>query len=191
VALLGIGGAYPGHGLGLRDLVLATEEVYADTGSSTAEGWVSTRSFGLPLVRVAGQEFFNSYRLDERLVTWARDAFLSEEWPDAKPRVEAGRCLTLSQVTGKEEDALALEERWHALAESMEGAAAAQMCALYRAPFVEVRAISNIVGKRARGEWDVEGAAARLARAAELVCRHVDQLPSPGRFEGAPQPGEE
>jgi futalosine hydrolase len=191
VALLGIGGAYPGHGLSLGDLVVGTEEVYADTGSSTLEGWVSTRSFGLPLIRVAGREYFNSYRLDERLVTWVRDMFNSEGWPDPKPRVELGRCLTLSQVTGREEDALVLEERWCALAESMEGAAAAQICALYHAPFIEVRAISNIVGKRAREAWDVDGAAARLARAAELLCRHVDRLPGLGQFEGAPLPGEE
>ena len=55
----------------------------------------------------------------------------------------AGPCVTSSRVTGTDEEAAILAERWHAVAESMEGAAAAHVCALYGAPFLEVRGISN------------------------------------------------
>lgn len=84
-------------------------------------------------------------------------------------RLKRGPCVTLSQVTGTADEALALETRWGAVAESMEGAACAHMCALYGIPFLEVRGISNLVGDRDRSRWDVRGAAAEAADAVRAV----------------------
>ena len=91
-------------------------------------------------------------------------------------RVEAGDCLTMSCVTGTQEQADDLWRRWGALAETMEGAAAAQVCLLYGVPLLEVRAISNLVGDRDRESWDVAGAAARAARAAAYLLTQLDEI---------------
>ena len=63
-----------------------------------------------------------------------------------------------------------LSERWGALAESMEGAAAAHICSIYRAPFLEVRGISNTITDRDRASWEVERAIAVAGRAALAIC---------------------
>ncbi len=71
--------------------------------------------------------------------------------------------MTSSLVTGLASEARELAERWEAMAESMEGAAAAHICALYGMPFLEVRGISNLVGDRDRAAWEVQtGGGCRL-----------------------------
>ena len=92
----------------------------------------------------------------------------------------AGPCITASQVTGIDaEDAQELADRWEALAESMEGAAAAHVCALYDVPFLEVRGISNLVGDRDRERWQVRRAVAAASWAARAIVDGLDALPLP------------
>jgi len=45
------------------------------------------------------------------------------------------------------------------ICENMEGAAIAQVCALYRIPFLELRGISNLVVDRNPQEWRLTEAA--------------------------------
>ena len=172
----GVAGAYPGSGLVVGDLALATEEVYADTGVLAPEGWLSTEAIGLALARVGGREYGNGFPLDAGLVRTALRVVQEVAWPEPRPLIAAGRCLTSSLVTGRTADARALAGRWHALAESMEGAAAAHVCALHGVPFLEVRGISNLVADRDTAEWDLKGAAARAAAAALAVCARLDEV---------------
>ena len=98
--------------------------------------------------------------------------------------VASGPCVTLSQVTGVAEESAALQRRWQALAESMEGAAAAHVCALYQVPFIEVRAVSNLVGDRERGRWDLQGASERAAQAAAALALRGPELMASLELEG-------
>ena len=173
---VGVAGAYPGSGLAVGDLVLATDEVYADTGVLAPEGWLSTEAIGLPLARTGGREYGNSFPLDADLVRAAVRAVEAAPWPPPRPRIAAGLCLTSSVVTGRTVDAEVLETRWHALAESMEGAAAAHVCLLHGVPFLEVRGISNRVADRDRAAWDLDAAAARAAAAALAICARLDEV---------------
>ncbi|NLT35712.1 MAG: futalosine hydrolase [Gaiellales bacterium] len=176
----GIAGAFPGSGLALCDLVLATADSYADTGTSSPQGWLPTEEFGLPLAEVGGKQFWNTFPLSAPLVRGAAAVLRRSGWQEEGAgravrgrRLRRGPFVTLSQVTGTAEEALTLEARWGALAESMEGAACAHMCALYGIPCLEVRGISNLVGDRDRdrGRWDVTGAAAEAADAVQAVLR--------------------
>lgn len=176
VLQVGVAGAYPGSGLAVGDLALATEEVYADTGVLAPEGWLSTEAIGLALARVGGQEHGNVFPLDPGLVGAAFRVVQEAAWPEPRPRITAGRCLTSSLVTGRVADGRALAERWHALAESMEGAAAAHVCVLHGVPFLEVRGISNLVADRDKAGWDLNGAAARAAAAALAICARLDDV---------------
>jgi futalosine hydrolase len=169
VLQFGVAGAFAGQGLGLRDLVVAGSEIYGDTGSSSPGGWLSTEDFGLPLAEVGGQLYWNEFPLEPRLVAAALHLLEEAAWDGRPPVIASGPCVTLSQVTGTAGEAALLQERWRALAESMEGAAAAHVCVLYRVPFLEVRSVSNQVGDRDRAGWDLQGASVQAARAAAVL----------------------
>jgi len=184
VVQFGIAGAYPASGLSVGDVVVATEEVYGDTGASTPDGWLSTECFGIPLLEVAGRPSWNRFILDRatagraaRRLRWREPG--SGDSLVGLAHVEAGPCITVSCVTGTSEQADELWRRWGALAESMEGAAAAQVCLLYGVPLLQVRAISNLVGDRDREAWDVPGAAARAARAAAHLLAQIGEILPP------------
>lgn len=102
--------------------------------------------------------------------------------PGARPTVLLGPCVTASRMTGTTAEAEEMARRWAAYAESMEGAAAAHICALYRVPFLEIRGISNLVTDRDRDTWQVERAVEVAGRAALAVVDALSHLqPSGGR----------
>jgi futalosine hydrolase len=74
--------------------------------------------------------------------------------------VHAGAFVTLSTCTGTAARARELEQRYHALCENMEGAAAAHVAEQHGIPWLEVRGISNIVEDRDLSKWDIPKAAA-------------------------------
>jgi futalosine hydrolase len=78
-------------------------------------------------------------------------------------RVIQGPFITVSAITGSFEKAAALSEVFSPVMESMEGAAAAHVAALYQVPMVQVRAGSNRVGDRDKTRWDMERAAHTVA----------------------------
>jgi futalosine hydrolase len=69
-----------------------------------------------------------------------------------------------------------LHARFDALCESMEGAAAAQICALYGIPFLEVRGISNLVEDRNRAAWRLAEAAGAAHRVVLRLLERKDEL---------------
>ncbi len=162
------------------DLVIATQEAYSDLGSSSPDGWISAGDLALPIAQIGGRESGGVFLLDPSLVHWAVEILgaaelCGPEGAGESPAVLAGPCITASTVTGKDEEAQVLVERWGALAESMEGAAAAHVCALFGVPFLELRGISNLVGDRDRSSWLVDRAAQTAGRAAlALVAALAD-----------------
>ena len=192
VLQVGIAGALPNKGdvasASVGDVVIATQEAYSDTGSSSPAGWLSARELGWPIGIVDGIESGGVFPIDGRLVAAAlkvvalaaaradRSAPAAIR-PEEHPRVLAGPCVTASLVTGLASEAQELADRWEAVAESMEGAAAAHICALYETPFLEVRGISNLVGDRDRAAWQVQRAVAAASWAARAIVDGLDGLP--------------
>ncbi len=183
----GVAGAFPGPGEEssprVGDLVIATEEIYSDTGSSSPQGWLSARELGLPIALVHGHESGGRFPLDPTLVRAAVDAVEridDSDWPAGRPVVFTGPCVTTSQVTGVQSEGEAIVGRWEALAESMEGAAAAQVCALHGVPFLEVRGVSNLVVDRDRASWEITRAAETAGRATLAVVASFETLPLAG-----------
>ncbi len=175
----GVAGAFEGSGLEPGDLVVASEEAYSDTGSSSPQGWLSAKDLGLPIAVIGGEEGGGVFRLAgdliEKVVLLLQDA--SVRSGTGRPlRVVSGRCVTSSRVTGNKAEADLVRERWEALAESMEGAAAAHVCALHEVPFLELRGISNMVTDRDRAAWRLEQGAAAAAWAASVVLQWLDDL---------------
>ena len=182
VLQVGIAGAFteggPGASAQVGDVVIATNETYADTGSSSPAGWLSAAELGLPIARSGDTELGGVFPLDLSLAEAARDVIAAAasvaergavEALQARPNVLLGPCVTSSCATGLRADGQLVACRWGALAESMEGAAAAHVSALYGVPFLEIRGISNLVTDRDRDSWEVERAVAAAAQAALAV----------------------
>jgi futalosine hydrolase len=177
----GIAGAYVGAALPVGAVALATEEIYGDLGVITPKGWEPTSAFGIPLVEAtAGRpQRFNHFPLDATLVREAASvcgALVSRTGP----------FLTLSQVTGLRTLGDALFARFGAICESMEGAAAAHVCALHDIPFLEVRGISNLVEDRNRASWRVSAAVESANAVTRRLAEHGDRLLASSAVRTAP-----
>lgn len=169
---VGCAGAYPESGLEIGDVVLATSEVLADEGALTPRGFIDLRELGLPILQEA---------LYNEIPTATPPAPLWEEARrELAPRFRclAGRLATVSAVSGTDERAAELAERWQPLAESMEGAAVALVARKYGCPFVEVRGISNLVGAMDRPSWNIDDACEHAAEVVALLLRSPSLLSS-------------
>jgi futalosine hydrolase len=171
VIQVGVGGAYIPGGVPVGAVALANEEVYGDVGVISPDGWLSSEEIGIPLVHETATHplRFNQFPLDHDLVGRAAAAVRV-----GSDRI--GRFLTLSQVTGVRAIADTLYERFGALVESMEGAAAAHICQLYDVPFLEIRGISNLVEDRDRSKWRIADAARSAQEAVLEVIEHLDSV---------------
>ena len=179
VLQVGVGGAYPGSGLSIGDIAVATEEHYGDLGVYTADGWLSAEAFGIPLLK-ADRDYFNTFPLNAALVSKAQDLIQGTPSEGTAPLVRKGPFVTVQQSTGVAARGRELAERFRALCENMEGAAAAHICTLYEVPFLEVRGISNPAEDRDRTAWDLPLAAGRAQEAALNLIAHLDVLLEPG-----------
>jgi futalosine hydrolase len=151
----GIAGALDGR-CALRQPVLGTRAVAADLGAESPDGFVPADRLGFG---VGAAEAAPS------LLAAARGAL-----PDAA----AGDILTVSTATGTAITAERLAAAHpHAVAEAMEGFGVASAAAAYGLPFLEIRAVSNLVGTRDRSGWDVAGALGALGPTVAAVLRAV------------------
>jgi futalosine hydrolase len=150
----GIAGAYVPAGIPVGSVLLADTEIYGDLGVLTVDGWQPMEAVGIPLIAARdGQPArFNYFPLDGTLVARASGI-------GGSLIARTGPFLTLSIITGVQALGDELHERFGALCESMEGAAAAHLCALHDIPFLEVRGISNLVEDRDRSKWRIKEAA--------------------------------
>jgi futalosine hydrolase len=158
----GVGGAYPGSGLALGDVALASRAVYGDEGVAAPDGWIDTEGIGIPLV----ERWFNAFDADAARVEAARHALDA-----AGIAARIGPFVTVSACSGTDARGVELAERFGGLVEGMEGAALAHVATLYDVPFLELRAISNAVEDRDLSRWRLHDAADAAQRAVRVVVR--------------------
>ena len=145
VVSAGVGGGFAPLEPG--DIAVAAGIVFADLGAETPDGFAS-----------AGQLGFGGDRYDVAPA-------LAVQLVD-RTRGHLGTVLTVATVTGSAARADALLERFpDAVAEGMEGAGVAAAAVRRGVPFAEIRAISNVVGPRDRGSWQLAEALAALGPA--------------------------
>jgi len=138
---LGIGGAYRSAQLRAGDVVVASRIIAANLGAMSETHFldIGSLSFGVA-----------DYECEPELVERARDALDAATLP-----VVVGPVLTLSTATGTDDRADELISRHGAIAEAMEGAGVAHVAALVGVPVLEIRTISNAVGRRDTPTWDI------------------------------------
>lgn len=156
VLSLGICGGFRGAA-SIGDVVVATDLVAADVGAHSPDGFLGLAELGW------AEE---SLPVPAGLVQATADRLRGAGLP-----VVTGPVLTVSAVTGTEARADELAARHGAVAEAMEGRGVADVAALHGVPVLEVRTVSNAVGRRDTAAWrfDLALAALNVAAAALLT----------------------
>lgn len=166
VILCGCGGSYPDSGLSIGDLALASSEIYGDCGVSTDGGFVPLEQLKIPQHSRLAPVFQQSYPLDTPLYQRAVQLL---------PQAYTGPFVTVNNCSGTLELSRQLQRQTAGICENMEGAAAAQVCAEFACPLIEVRGISNPTGTRADELWDIP-LGMRVAQEAVLTLLQRDLL---------------
>lgn len=153
IIVCGVGGAYPGSGLQIGDVVCANSECFGDLGSSSPAGFLDMHAIGLPLIPGAEPTY---------------NVLPMQIYPAAR----RARFVTVNMCTGTDEAAHAVESRTGGAVESMEGAAVAQVAKLSSIPVGEIRGISNMTGRRDKSTWRLKEAATAAQEALLEFLRH-------------------
>jgi futalosine hydrolase len=157
VVCAGIAGAFHGQAQ-LRQVVLADRIVHADLGAESPAGFLALHELGF------GE---TEHVLRPALVEAAA----------ARLDALVGPVLTVSTATGTDKRAGLLAARYGAVAEAMEGAGVYAGALATDVPMLELRAVSNIVGRRDLSGWDIPGALAVLGQAvAALLAEPLEVL---------------
>ena len=151
---LGICGGFRGAAV-IGDVVVATDLVAGDVGAHSPEGFLGLAELGW------AEE---SLPVPPELVQAAADRLRAAGLP-----VVTGPVLTLSAMTGTDARADELARRHGAVAEAMEGRGVADVAALHGVPVLEVRTVSNAVGRRDKASWRFDLALDALTAAAAAL----------------------
>lgn len=167
VLLCGCGGSYPGSGLQNGDLALASEEICGDLGVATEDQFIPLEQLDIPqqpeLMLISRQR----YPLQSKLSDLACRVL---------PNCRFGPFVTVNCCSGHQNLSVALEQRTGGICENMEGAAAAQVCAEYRLPLLELRGISNPTGTREPTQWELERGAEAAQQGVLKLLQHWPTL---------------
>jgi futalosine hydrolase len=149
VVSTGVAGGFAGRAEPAT-LVLADRVVLADLGADSPSGFLPLDELGLGGTTV---------HLPGATVERAA-AGLAAVAP-----VAVGPVLTVSTATGTDERAGLLAARHDPVAEAMEGGGVLAAATAHGLPFLELRAVSNTVGRRDRSAWVLPEALALLGKA--------------------------
>jgi futalosine hydrolase len=161
----GCGGGFRQPGMCVGDIAVATTEVDVHLGIETGDPNAPLLDLPFPVLEYDGKTLKENYPLDLNV---AETAFLRLKavFGPKGIGVFKGPFITGSTVTGSEERAEFLFRYYSPCMESMEGAGAAFLSHYYRLPFLEIRCVSNMVGKRDLSKWDLSLSCRRAGQAA-------------------------
>ena len=168
---LGCAGAYPGSGLSIGDLAVASEEILGDEGVLTTNGWQNLEYMNLPALVQGSQRYYNSIPLSKHA---AEKAMQMADCYGVK--LVRGRFVTISTCSGTKQRGEELAGQFGAISENMEGAAVAMTCLRYGINCLEIRGISNLVEERDLQGWDIPRA---VEAAQRFVLKYLEELDRP------------
>jgi len=141
VVQAGVAGAFSGSGFEAGDVVAVERDALGDTGVYEKGEFKSLHQAGLSLEK---DWMVNHTELLKRC------------------NLPTARAITVSTITDDAGYIAALQQRWQPQIESMEGAALHMICLRRQIPFVQIRAISNMVGERNKDNWRLGTAISNL-----------------------------
>ncbi len=143
----GIAGSFT-ESLPKRSVVVVAEEALADLGAESQEGFLDLFEMGL---LTPEQHPFSA----GRLVAPQLKLLSLEGVPRAKS-------VTVNRVLSRRESIDWVVKRFQPQVVNMEGGAFLLCCAQAELPCLSLRSISDLVGPRDKGAWDIPGAVAAL-----------------------------
>ncbi|SHJ66959.1 futalosine hydrolase [Malonomonas rubra DSM 5091] len=163
VLLCGCGGSYPDSTLRNGELAIATAEFFGDLGVSCEEDFIHLSELEIPQNPELELIVQRSYLLPSPLVEHARKTL---------PQALCGTFVTVNSCSGCAALSNELQQRSGGICENMEGAAAAQVCAEYNLPLLELRGISNPTGSRDPQQWNIPLGAEAAQQGLLEILRH-------------------
>lgn len=160
----GCAGAFSSSGLAIGDIGIATEEIDAHLGIEPAAPGAPLEELPFPVSVYADRAIKNRYPLDAGLAHGAAGIIKRNLTIDGL-NIVTGPFITVSTITATDQGAQRYHRQYGPCMESMEGAGACHVALHYRIPFLEIRAASNLVGRRDRVAWDLPLAFDRCCRA--------------------------
>lgn len=145
---IGIAGSYDLQRYPMGSAAVISKEYFGDLGFETFEGFKTLFQYGI----LESNDF--PYR-DEGLV---RPPLPYEKLERVLAGYRDAVGVTVQTVTGDPVKVKEMYERFTPGIESMEGAAFYFVALQEGVPCVEVRTVSNLVGERDRGKWDIPAA---------------------------------
>ncbi|MCP4112353.1 MAG: futalosine hydrolase [Desulfobacteraceae bacterium] len=167
----GCAGAFKEAGLGVGDIGIATEEIDSHLGTEPENENSPLTDIPFSLITKDNLEIKNRYPVNCELADSAFDA-VRQDFNIDKIQVKKGPFVTVSTITATDKRAKRLFEQFGACMEQMEGSGAAHLAIHYDIPFLEIRAASNLVGKRDRSSWNLPLAFERCALAVQGLIRN-------------------
>ncbi len=156
----GVGGSY-GTDIELGEVVFVTSDQFGDVGAEDHERYLDIFEMGL----LSENQFpYSAKRLNNPLNP--------DRYKIALPQASG---LTVNTVSGNERTIQLRKEKYGCQVESMEGAAFHYVCLQEKVVFSQVRAISNYVTPRDKGQWKMKEAIANLN---QWLIDFVESLPS-------------
>ncbi len=169
----GCGGGFRPHGMTLGDVAVATAEVDVHLGIESESGDPAVQALPFPVLTCDGMELREQYPLDPELTAFTASS-LASAWHSRGIRIFTGTFVTVSTITATDARSAFLFRTYAPFIESMEGAAAAFLSLHYRIPLIEIRCVSNFVGKRNLAAWNLPLACTRSGEAAATMLPFVD-----------------
>jgi futalosine hydrolase len=171
---VGCGGGFRRLGMKNGDLAVAISEVDIHLGIDTGTHHAPLMDLPFSVLESDGRSLRADYPMNEEL---AQTAFqrLRDVYRPAGIGVFMGSFITGSTVTGSDERADFLFAAYSPCMESMEGAGAAFLSHYYHLPLLEIRCVSNMVGKRDVSTWDIALACRRAGEAAAKIIEFFNK----------------
>jgi futalosine hydrolase len=140
-------------------VVSVKEDFVGDLGVMENDEWMDVFDLGL-----ADENDIPYY--NKKLINPHRDIL-------NKLQVECVRSISVNQVSTSSKVIRKMKEKYMPVIESMEGAAFHYVCLMEKIPFIQLRAISNMVGERNKTCWKINEAITSLNN--ELI-KYINQV---------------
>lgn len=157
---IGIAGSYK-NDIRKGEVVIPVSDCFADAGIEERTGFLTLAEAGLQ----------KPYEFPYRAGRLVAENSLVSAAPSSLRRVNA---VTVGTATGSRETINRISAKYNPDIETMEGAAFFFVCCMEKIPFIALRAISNMVEPRNRGNWDIPLALKNLTARLREVLLLID-----------------
>ena len=142
-----------------ESIVLVKEEVFADLGAYSDDGFDDI--FDLGLIGVNDKPFKNRLLVNPGIERWRQYSL---------PLV---RGATINCISSTRRQVETIAAKYDADVESMEGASLHYVCIMEEVPFIQVRCVSNYAGERDKRKWKMKESISKLnEKIKELLTIH-------------------